>query len=116
MLILLYVAFCTIMAISRQKEARSQTMPYSYRMDSRVPYSAQYHRQHCILQAFKQFGALYMHNPDDKYPTRPGFEPSTSEFQATTESNEPSGRPTAKDTRLSNAMAWALVQWLNLPA
>ena len=57
-----------------------------------------------------------MDNPDDKYPTRPGFEPSTSEFQATTESNEPSGRPTAKDTRLSNAMAWALVQWLNLPA
>ena len=57
-----------------------------------------------------------MHNPDDKYPTRPGFEPSTSEFQATTESNEPSGRPPAKDTRLSNAMAWALVQWLNLPA
>ena len=56
-----------------------------------------------------------MHNPDDKYPTRPGFEPSTSEFQATIESNEPSGRPTAKDTRLSNAMAWALVQWLNLP-
>ena len=67
-------------------------MPYSYRMDSKVPYSAQYHRQHCTLQA------------------------RTSEFQATTESNEPLGRPTAKDTRLSNAMAWALVQWLNLPA
>ena len=66
-------------------------------MDSRVPYSAQYHRQHCTLQAFKQFGALYVHNPDDKYPTRPGFEPSTSEFQATTESNEPSSRPTAKE-------------------
>ena len=49
-----------------------------------------------------------MHYPDDKYPTRPGFEPSTSEFQATTESSKPSGRPTAKDTRLSNAMAWAL--------
>ena len=57
-----------------------------------------------------------MHNPDDKYPTRPGFEPSTSESQATTKSNEPSGRPPAKDTRLPNAMAWALVQWLNLPA
>ena len=28
--ILLYVAFCTIMAISRQKEARAETMPYSY--------------------------------------------------------------------------------------
>ena len=31
-----------------------------------------------------------MHNPDDKYPTRPGFEPRTSEFQATTGPNEPS--------------------------
>ena len=31
-----------------------------------------------------------MHNPDDKHPTRPGFEPSTSEFQATIGANEPS--------------------------
>ena len=86
MLILLYVAFCTIMAISRQKEARSRD--YSLLLSNGFK-SAQYHRQHCTLQAFKQFGALYMHNPDDKYPTRPGCEPSTSEFQATTESNEP---------------------------
>ena len=33
-------------------------------------YSALYH-------AFGQFGALYMHNHDDKYPSRPGFEPGT---------------------------------------
>ena len=29
----------------------------------------------CTLQAFEQFGALYMHNHDDKYPARPGLEP-----------------------------------------
>ena len=34
-------------------------------------YSAQYHRQHGTLHAFEQFGALYMHNHDDKYPDRP---------------------------------------------
>ena len=33
-----------------------------------------------------------MHNLDDQYPTRPGFQPSTSEFRATTGSNEPSGQ------------------------
>ena len=32
-----------------------------------------------------------MHNPDDKYPTRLEFEPSTSEFRAKTGPNEPSG-------------------------
>ena len=29
---------------------------------------------HCTLQAFEQFGALYMHNHDDKYPARLGFD------------------------------------------
>ena len=43
------------------------------------------------MHSFEQFVALYMHNPDDKHPTRPGFEPSTSEFWATTGPNEPSG-------------------------
>ena len=28
------------------------------------------------LQAFEQFGALYMNNLADKHPTRPAFEPS----------------------------------------
>ena len=56
-----------------------------------VLYSAQYHRQHCTLQAFEQFGALYMHNHDDKYPARPGFEPGTSRLQAPVDTNEPSG-------------------------
>ena len=30
--------------------------------------------QRCTLQEFEPFGALYMHNHDDKYPARPGFE------------------------------------------
>ena len=53
--------------------------------------SAQYHRQHCTLQAFEQFGALYIHNHDDKYPARPGFEPGTSRLQTPVDRNEPSG-------------------------
>ena len=36
------------------------TMPYSYRMTSRVLFSAQYYRQHCTLQAFKQFICMLM--------------------------------------------------------
>ena len=32
-----------------------------------------------------------MHNLDDTYPTRPGFETSTSEFRAKAGPNEPSG-------------------------
>ena len=51
------------MAISRQKEARSRDYALLlFRMTSRVLYSAQYHRKHCTLRAFEQFGALYMHN------------------------------------------------------
>ena len=77
------------------------TVPYSYRMTSRVLYSAQYYRQHCTLQAFEQFGALYrpIRNPNDKHPTQPGFEPSTSEFWATIGSNEPSGPATPFHTQ-----------------
>ena len=62
-----------------------------FRMTSRVLYSAQYHRQHCTLHAFEQFGALYMHNHDDKYPSRPVFEPGTPRLQAPVDTNEPSG-------------------------
>ena len=53
-----------------------------FRMISRVLYSAQYHRQHCTLHAFEQFGALYMHNHDDKYLSQPRFEPGTPMLQA----------------------------------
>ena len=51
-------------------------MLLSYRMTSRVLCSAPYHRQHCTFQAFEQFGALHIHNLDDEYPTRLGFDPS----------------------------------------
>ena len=43
------------------------------RMTSSLLYRAQHHVQHCTLQAFELFGALYMHNHDDKYPPRLGF-------------------------------------------
>ena len=59
--------------------------------DLGVIYSAQYHRQHCTLQAFEQFGAKYMHNHDDKYPAREGFESGTSRLQALVNKNDPSG-------------------------
>ena len=88
--ILPYVAFCTILVLSRQKEARSRDYALLlFLMTSRVLYSAQYHRQHCTLHASEQFGALYMHNHADKYPARPGFEPG-SWVQAPIDTNEPS--------------------------
>ena len=46
---LLYLAFCTIMAISRQKESRSQLRL----CPSLIEW--QHHRQHCIFQAFEPF-------------------------------------------------------------
>ena len=79
------------MAILRQKEARSRDYALLlFRMTSRVLHSAQYHRQHCTLHGFEQFAALYMHNRDDKYPARPGFEPSISRLQASVDTNVPS--------------------------
>ena len=85
------------MAISRQKEARSRDYALLlFRMSSRVPYSAQYHRQPCTPHAFEQFGALQMHSHDDKYPSRPGFEPGSSRLQAPVDTNEPSGRAQIK--------------------
>ena len=74
-LILLHGAYCTIMAISRQNEARSRDYALLFfLMTSKVHYSTQYHMQHCTLPAFEQSGGLYnMHNKDEKYPTRPGL-------------------------------------------
>ena len=57
------------MAISQQKEARSRDYALLlFPMTLRLFYSAQYHRQHCTLQVFEQFGTLYMHNHDEKEP------------------------------------------------
>ena len=87
--ILLYIAFCTIMAISRKKEVRSRDYALLlFRKTSKVLYSVQYHRQHCTLQAFEQFGALYMHSHDNKYPARPA---GTFRLKAPVDTNEPSG-------------------------
>ena len=64
-------------------------MPYTLiSNDFKVLYGAQYHRQYCALQAFEQFGALYMHIHDDKYPARPWLEPGTSRLQASVDTNE----------------------------
>ena len=77
------------------EEARSRDYALLlFRMTSSVLYSAQYHRQHCTLHAFEQFGALYMHNHDDKYPSRPGFKPGILRLQAPVDTNEPSGPAT----------------------
>ena len=89
-----YIALCRFLhieVISRQKEARSRdyALPL-FRMTSIVIYIAQYHRQHCTLNAFGQFRALYMHNHDDKYTSRPGFEPGTSRLHAAVDTSEPS--------------------------
>ena len=57
----------------------------------RVFYSAQYLRQYCALQAFRQFGALYMHNHDDDYSAGLEFEPSTHRVQDPGDTNEQLG-------------------------
>ena len=76
------------MAISRRKEARSRDYALLlFRMTSRVLYSAQFNRQQYTLQVFALFEALYMHNHDDRYPARPGFEPGTSRLQALVDTN-----------------------------
>ena len=46
-----------------------------------------------------------MDNPDDKHPTRTGFEPITSEFRATTGSNEPPRRTSSHADRKARGAA-----------
>ena len=86
------IALLSLLHNHRQYRARRKhevkTMTYSYRITPKVIYSAQYHRHHYTLRDFEQFGTLYMHNLDDKHPTGPGFEPSTSEFRVTAGSNK----------------------------
>ena len=43
---------------------------------------------------FEQFGALYMHSHDDKYPAQSGFEPGKSRLHAAVDFNEPLGQDT----------------------
>ena len=81
-----------------RKKPEVGTVPYSYRMTSRVLYSTQFHRQQDTSHTFEQFRTLYMNTLDDRQPTRPRFEPRrpTSEFRVTTGSNVPS-RPVECD-------------------
>ena len=51
---------------------------------------------HCTLHVSEQLGAVYMHNHDDKYPARPGFETDTSRLQSPVDMNEPS-EPACRD-------------------
>ena len=82
----MYIAlrhFLHIEVISRQKEARSRDYALLlFRMTSKVIHSAQYHRKHYALSSFEQFGAMYMHNFDDKYLVQPGFKHGTGRLQA----------------------------------
>ena len=58
--ILLYVAFCTIVAIWQYRDRRKPevgTMPYSYWRTSRLLYGTQYYKQYCTIHTFEQFGA-----------------------------------------------------------
>ena len=44
-----------------------------------------------------------MHNHDDKYLARPGFEPGTSRLQAPVDTNEPSG-PACKSRTVNHKL------------
>ena len=53
--ILLYLAFCTIMAMyDNRRKPEAESMSYSYQMTS-IVISAKFHREHCTLQVFEQF-------------------------------------------------------------
>ena len=55
------IALCRFLH-KRQKEARNRDYALLlFRITLGVLYSAQYHRQHCTLHAFEQFGVLYMY-------------------------------------------------------
>ena len=70
---------------------------WQYR-DIMKPYFFSNNHNISTIQAFEQFGTLIILNPGDKYPYRPGFKPSTSQFRAITGPNRPSV-PTRSATR-----------------
>ena len=86
--------YCSLSAQSRQYQKEARSRDYAlllFQMTSRVLYSAQYRRLQCTLHAFEQFGTLYMHNHEDKYSNRLGFEPGTLRLQTPVDTNKPSG-------------------------
>ena len=81
-----------------KRKPEAGTVSSSYQLTSMVLYSAQYHMRHCALQAFEKFGALYLHNLDNKHPIQPGFEPNPARIwtqylwvSSHNPPNEPSG-------------------------
>ena len=46
-----------------------------------------------------------MHNHDDKYPDRPGFEPGTSRLQTSVDKTKPSG-PTTKKSQVDTMVLY----------
>ena len=66
-------------------------MPYSYFEWLQGFFIVHSTIESAVHSAFEKFGALQMHNHDDKNPARPGFEPDTSRLQAHVNTNEPSG-------------------------
>ena len=63
------------MWISRQKEAWSLDYAVLLLNDFNSSLLCTIDSTAYSSQAFGQFGALYMQNRDDKYPTWPGFQP-----------------------------------------
>ena len=82
-----------------RRKPEAGNMLYSYRNTWRVTVldSAQYHRQHCILHAFEQFGALHIYNLDDKHPTRFFNQVPLSLKTQSDHRNEPSGPTSVGD-------------------
>ena len=68
-----FIPFSAPYGITRQKKLTWRL--FSHWMASNVYSSAQHHRMPCIINAFEQFGVLYRHNYEHKYPARPRFEP-----------------------------------------
>ena len=94
--ILFSVPFCTLAAEGGPKSGICPTLLN----DFKVLYSVQYHRQHCTLQTFEQFGALYMHNHARRKISDPNG--IRTQFRATAGQNEPSGPALVQSERISN--------------
>ena len=90
--------FTSISACSAQswqyhdrRKPEAGTMPYSYFEWLQGFFIVHSTIGSTVPPSFEQFGALYMHNHENKYPARWGFEPGTSRLQALVDTNEPSG-------------------------
>ena len=81
------IALCCFLYNQRQTVALSRDYAIPLSNDYKGSLQFKYRRQYCTLQVFEQLGALYMHNLDDRHPTRLGIELWTP----TTGRNEPSG-------------------------